>query len=80
MKVPESQVELTYTYACSICGIELSTNYAIRETGEVPYPSLPRGWRYIMGELVCANHRVVAELRLLDYPPRTHIWRSGVEL
>lgn len=59
-------VHIKYTYTCSICG---ATDTQVFNEGvglEMPWPSPPPGWREVLGQTVCSQHRIEARLRIID--------------
>jgi hypothetical protein len=71
-------MKLTYTHTCSICGAETTQAWNMRRGEEIPKPLDPVGWRDVLGEMVCSQHRVHANVYVTGYP--NSLWRADVEL
>jgi hypothetical protein len=71
-------MKLTYTHTCSICGAETMQTLKLPRGGEIPKPLAPTGWRDVLGEMVCSQHRVHANVYVTGYPHS--LWRAEVEL
>jgi hypothetical protein len=77
---------LRYEFNCSICGASETQIRMITAHELPPIPRPPDGWRDVLGEMVCRNHKIEADLYVVshDCHPdaifRRRKWRCGLEL